>query len=129
MLKQYTNDIFPVTIVVSNDEHAFESYTHSDGTPWGTMPDHFGQKHKACTFRAFDGESLCSCIYLKDVNTSLGWVHEAFHATQLALEFLEIEFESQEANEVWAYMIEYIHSCIIDFVTEVKRIYENAALN
>lgn len=35
-----------------------------------------------------------------------------------------IELESQGANEVWAYMIEYVHSCIIDFVTEVKKTME-----
>lgn len=118
MLKKYYNDIFPITIAISNDADAFAKYTHSDGTPWGTMPDHFGQKHKACVFRAFNDGELCSCIYLQDIDMSLGWTHEAFHATQLALEYLGIDFEPQGANETWAYMIEYVFGCIVKFVKE-----------
>ena len=121
MIKVARPDLLPIEFVFSDNEADFETYKFfdKDGNVF-TLPKL--DKQTGCAFFAFRGRVSCVCICLNkcDMENVSVWVHESFHAAQMALEYLDISYIPFSSNEIYAHTIQYVFRCVEQFVMLAK---------
>lgn len=121
MIKVAHTELLPLEFVFSDNEADFETYKFFDKDGKAFALPKLDQR-VGCAFFAFRGRASCVCICLNksDMDNASVWVHESFHAAQMALEYLDIPFVPFASNEIYAYTIQYIFRCVEQFVMLAK---------
>lgn len=113
-MKCYSNDIYPINLVLSYDaESVNEHYTHIDGSDVYIKPTSEAVV-TPMTRRTKDYYAMAVGIIFNVPITPKLAAHEGFHAAWFIMTQLNIPL-TEYSDEAWAYLIGWVAECIDNF--------------